>query len=251
MLPKECIFNRNKLAALIVVFGALSVSTSAQACGYEPYIGEVCTFTFDYCPEGYLEANGQLLPSAQNQALFAVIGYRFGGSGANFALPDLRGRTTIGRGMPAGQTANVYQLGQSYGAVSTQLTIAQLPAHTHAATLTTGSQTITASLPVSTLVGSSTGILSALTSGQTGYLAGVSGKSGASSVNFTGPYTTTAPVAGSMATLPVTASVSVSGGTVAISPAGGASPSNTVPTISPSLAITYCISTQGIYPVHP
>lgn len=245
MLPKKCIFNRNKLTALIVVFGALSASTPVQACGYEPYIGEVCTFTFDYCPEGYLEANGQELVIAQNQALFSLLGTRFGGNGSTtFMLPDLQGRTPIGKGVPAGQTANVYQLGQSYGAVSTQLTTTQLPAHTHTAALT---QTITASLPVSTLVGSSTGTLSALANGQTGYLAGISGKAGVATATLTGPYTTTAPVAGSMATLPVT--VNASGGAVSVY--STPIPTAKVPTLTPSVAMTICIATQGLYPVRP
>lgn len=244
MSQNECIFNRNKLTALIVVLGALSASTSAQACGYEPFIGEVCTFAFNFCPEGYAEANGQTLDVNSNQALFSLLGYTYGGNGnTTFALPNLKGRAVIGKGLPPNQTTN-YQFGTSYGKFATQLDAAYLPAHTHNAALT---QTITASLPVSTQIGTSTGTLSALTSGQTGYLAGVSGKSGASSVNFTGPYTSTAPVAGSMATLPVT--VSASGGSISVSytPA----PTKSVETVTPSVAMTICIATQGLYPTRP
>ena len=244
MLPKKCIFNRNELTALIVVFGALSASAPVQACGYEPYIGEVCTFTFDYCPEGYLEANGQELVIAQYQALYSLLNTRFGGNGSTaFMLPDLRGRTPIGKGVPAGQTANVYQWGQSYGVASTQLTAAQLPAHTHTATLTTGSQTITASLPVSTVAGT----LSALNNGDTGYLATLAGSYSGRSVTLTGPYTATAPVAGSMATLPVTASIS--GGSVAV--ASTPAPTAKVPTVTPSVTMTACIAAEGIYPTRP
>ncbi|MBO0708861.1 MAG: tail fiber protein [Candidatus Dormibacteraeota bacterium] len=36
-------------------------------------------------------ARGQLLPISQNQALFSLLGTRFGGDGrTTFALPDLR-----------------------------------------------------------------------------------------------------------------------------------------------------------------
>lgn len=40
-----------------------------------------------------MSCNGALLPIQQNQALFALLGTRYGGNGStNFALPDLRGR---------------------------------------------------------------------------------------------------------------------------------------------------------------
>ena len=248
MSQNKCLFKHRRLAALLLASSALTLSTPALACGYEPFLGEVCTFTYDFCPRGYLEANGQTLQINQYQALYSLLGIRFGGNGSTtFMLPDLRGRTPIGKGALAGQTANTYQLGQSYGAVSTQLTAAQLPAHTHNAALAAGSQTITASLPVSTLVGSSTGTLSALADGQTGYLAGISGKAGVPTVTFTGPYTTTAPVAGSMATLPVT--VSASGGSVSV--ANSPTPTATVPTVTPSVAMTICIAAEGIYPERP
>jgi microcystin-dependent protein len=272
MLPKKCIFNRNKLTALIVVFGALSVSVPVQACGSDPYLGEICTFAFDYCPEGFVEADGRLLAVNANQALLSLLANRYGGDGiTNFAVPDLRNRAPTGKG----SSRDFPTIGTKYGALSATLTINQMPAHAHAAQFTpvTGNQTVNipatqgnlsvnAALPVSTQVGTTTGILSVLNNGQTGYLAGLAGKVGVPAVTFTGPYTTTQPAAGSMATLPANVTVSgtastaatsatiaaVTGGTVNVSPAGGASPSNSVPTISPSLAITYCIATQGLYP---
>ena len=247
MLQNKCLFKHHRLATLLLASCALTLSTPSLACGSDPLMGEVCMFAFDFCPYGYLEANGQTLQINQYQALYSLLGNRFGGSaGSTFALPNLRGRTMIGRGTPTNETTN-YQLGTSYGSFATQLTLAQLPAHNPTAALTADSQTITASLPVSTLVGSSTGTLSALASGQTGYLAGVSGKSGASAVNFIGPYTTTAPVAGSTATLPVTASVS--GGLVSV--AATPNPTAKVPTLTPSVAMTPCIAVDGIYPTRP
>ena len=273
MLPKKCIFNRNKLTALIVVFGALSVSVPVQACGSDPYLGEICTFAFDYCPVGFVEANGQILAAGANQALYSLLGTSFGGTaGTNFAVPDLRNRAPTGKG----SSRDFPTIGTKYGAISATLTINQMPAHVHAAQFSpvkenqtvnipasTGNLSVNAALPISTQVGTSTGILSALSSGQTGYLAGLSGKAGVPTVTFTGPYTTTQPAAGSMATLPANVTVSgtaataatsaaistVTGGSVTVNAAGGASSSNTVPTISPSLAITYCIATQGLYPV--
>ena len=47
-----------------------------------------CTNT---APSGFLKANGASLSTTTYATLFAVIGYSFGGSGASFTLPDLRG----------------------------------------------------------------------------------------------------------------------------------------------------------------
>lgn len=250
-----------------------------NACGSDPFIGQICTFVFDYCPDGFVEANGQLLPVNANQALFSLLSNRYGGNGStNFAVPDLRNRAPTGKGTSPDFPQITTQTGTKYGAPSTVLTINKMPAHNHAAQFipTTGSQTINipatpsslsivAGLPVSTVVGTTSGTVSALGNGQTGYLAGVSGKAGSFVVNFTGPYTTTQPSTGNLATLPANITVSglaataatsaaistVTGGSVAIGSTGGASSSNAVSTISPSLAVTYCIATMGIYPVRP
>ncbi|MCF6212153.1 MAG: phage tail protein, partial [Gammaproteobacteria bacterium] len=56
-----------------------------------------------YCPRGTVEAAGQLVAIAANQALFAVMGTAYGGDGrTNFGMPDLRGRTPVGAGQPSG-----------------------------------------------------------------------------------------------------------------------------------------------------
>jgi hypothetical protein len=53
--------------------------------------GAVFWFAANAAPAGYLEANGASLSTSTYAALFAVVGYTFGGSGGNFNLPDLRG----------------------------------------------------------------------------------------------------------------------------------------------------------------
>lgn len=59
--------------------------------GIDPFIGEISEFGFDFAPNGWADCAGQLLPINQNQALFALLGVRFGGDGIhNFGLPDLR-----------------------------------------------------------------------------------------------------------------------------------------------------------------
>lgn len=68
-------------------------------------IGEIKLFAGNYPPDGWAFCDGQLLPIAPNQALFAIIGTTYGGNGqTHFGLPDLRsaipvqqGTSTVGR----------------------------------------------------------------------------------------------------------------------------------------------------------
>jgi microcystin-dependent protein len=78
------------LAAMIAA-GTLAAGT-AQADS--PIIGQIQAFGFNYCPQGWMLANGAMLPISQNQALYSLIGTRYGGNGTTtFALPNLTGGT--------------------------------------------------------------------------------------------------------------------------------------------------------------
>jgi microcystin-dependent protein len=91
----------------------------------EPFLSEIRIFSFNHPPAGWALCDGQVLPIAQNQALFALLGTVYGGDGeTTFALPDLRGQVPIHRG-------NGHALGQTTGASSVTLAVAQLPQHTH------------------------------------------------------------------------------------------------------------------------
>lgn len=60
----------------------------------DPFLGEIRQTSFAFAPRGWALCNGQLLPIAQNQALFSLLGTSYGGDGrTTFALPDLRGRS--------------------------------------------------------------------------------------------------------------------------------------------------------------
>jgi microcystin-dependent protein len=61
--------------------------------------------------------------------LFALIGYTYGGSDANFKLPNIRGRTIVGHD---GATFN--PLGKIGGAETHTLTVNEIPAHNHGVT---------------------------------------------------------------------------------------------------------------------
>ncbi len=89
-------------AALALALCATGFSAT-PAAARDPFIGEVTTVGFNFCPRGWAKAEGQLLPIAQNTALFSLLGTLYGGDGrTTFGLPDLRGRNVVGTGRPLG-----------------------------------------------------------------------------------------------------------------------------------------------------
>ncbi|MBE7325814.1 phage tail protein [Nocardioides sp. Y6] len=92
----------------------------------EPFIGMVKWVAFAQPPRGWARCDGQLLPISTNQALFSLLGTRFGGDGwTNFALPDLRGCTPLGAG-------GASTMGERFGKETHTLAAAEMPQHTHA-----------------------------------------------------------------------------------------------------------------------
>lgn len=87
-------------------------------------------------PANWLLCQGQSLSTTTYAALFAVLGYTYGGSGASFNLPNLQVAFPIGSGTGMA-------LGAIGGASSTVLSAAQLPAHTHTITQVAHSHTAT------------------------------------------------------------------------------------------------------------
>lgn len=121
------------IALLLVVVATLAGPSGARA-GTDPYLGEIMLFAGTFCPRGYVECNGALLPIAQNSALFAILGTTYGGDGqTNFAMPDLRGRVPIGWGQGTGLSYRTQ--GQPGGTESEALTILQMPQHSHSVTI--------------------------------------------------------------------------------------------------------------------
>lgn len=99
-----------------------------------PYAGSTA-------PTGYLVCAGQSVSTSTYADLHGVIGYTYGGSGASFNLPDLRGRVIAGKDNMGGTTASRLtnqsgglegdNLGATGGHETHQLTEAELPSHDH------------------------------------------------------------------------------------------------------------------------
>jgi microcystin-dependent protein len=98
-----------------------------------PFVGEIRLFAGSVAPTGWAICDGQLVNREQYQMLFDLIGTTYGaGDGATtFALPDLRGRVPV-------HVAPASVLGQTGGQERVAVTVAELPAHTHALRASTG-----------------------------------------------------------------------------------------------------------------
>ena len=119
----------NKLIAILLIT-ILSSAFTSRAKATEPFIGELRTVGFNFCPRGWAAAEGQLLAISSNSALFSLLGTMYGGDGrTTFALPDLRGRTVIGAGSGPGLSPRTQ--GAKAGVETVTLATNQMPSHSH------------------------------------------------------------------------------------------------------------------------
>jgi microcystin-dependent protein len=96
----------------------------------DPFVAEIRIFPFGFAPQGWAACDGQLMPIAQNTALFSLLGTSYGGDGkSTYALPDLGGRAAIHQGQAPGLSS--YDLGQTGGTETVQLLQSELPSHGH------------------------------------------------------------------------------------------------------------------------
>ena len=70
-------------------------------------VGEIMAFGGPVAPAGWLACDGTLVSTTTYAALFAVLGYSWGGGGASFALPDMRSRSALGLGGTQGTAVGV------------------------------------------------------------------------------------------------------------------------------------------------
>ena len=96
----------------------------------DPFVAEIRMFACNFAPTGWAMCNGQLMPIAQNTALFSLIGTFYGGNGTStFALPNLQGSVAIGQGQGPGLTPR--NIGEQAGTEAVALLQAEMPSHAH------------------------------------------------------------------------------------------------------------------------
>lgn len=256
------------IAGTLGLGGGLLVAGTApaQACNMESYIGTVCAFAFNWCPRNWLPADGRLIAINGNQALYSLIGTQYGGSvqSGQFGLPDLRGRAILHYGTGPGMLPQPFAA-QS-GTQTTTLNVANLPPHNHAATFIGtggGQQTVNVPADAGTLgvsaklnakdeVGTPTlaansYLAKAPTTGFPAASIYAPSTSTSADVELSGLDVQLTGTAGHGA-ISFTYQSGITGGVVTIGNTGnGAAFSNQ----SPSLAMSYCIMINGLYPDRP
>lgn len=98
------------------------------------YPGQLADFPYGFIPPGWLPCDGRGANTTQQDLLFDLLRYSYGGSGATFLLPDFRGRVrpmadNIGTGS-AGRFFN-YGINGAIGQTQIALSIGNLASHTH------------------------------------------------------------------------------------------------------------------------
>lgn len=84
-------------------------------------------------PTGWLLCDGSSYTTASQPSLFAAIGYSWGGSGANFNVPNMTRRVGMGSGgSGTGTIGNA--VGNTGGEETHVLTTPEIPSHTHTPT---------------------------------------------------------------------------------------------------------------------
>ena len=96
-----------------------------------PFMSEIRMFSFNFAPRSWALCNGQILPIAQNAALFSLLGTTYGGNGVTtFGLPNLQSRVPMHAGQGSGLGSRM--LGELGGEESHTLIITEMPSHQHA-----------------------------------------------------------------------------------------------------------------------
>lgn len=207
----------------------------------EPQIptGVISQFAGLTAPGGYLRCIGQSVLTEDYPILFSVIGYRYGGSGTNFSIPDLQSRVAVGQAS-AGTFATLSNTG---GSETHTLSSTEIPAHSHANTL--GSNTVASSTHThdrgtyAAAIGATANNIAAI-----GYVAGntVAGGPTTSTYGITGPtaggqsFNHYTPVYGVSGLPSATTTVTISN----VNNAGGGTSHNN---LQPYIVLNYIIKT--------
>ena len=129
------------LVASALAVTATSFTPQPAKAQSDPFLAQLMLFGGNFCPRGWANADGTLLPVASNSALFSLLGTMYGGDGrTTFGLPDLRGRAPISVGNGPGLPSYPTQ-GAKGGSTSFTLTTLEMPSHNHTGTVRASNQT--------------------------------------------------------------------------------------------------------------
>lgn len=213
------------------------------------YIGEIRIFAGMFAPRNWEYCNGRLLQISEYSMLNYIIGDIYGGDGrTNFNLPDLRGIVPIGIGAAVGIQHPV-GLGERTGQETTQLTVNDLPAHSHHATFVGIGSGTSEPLKVDVAVNAHNGQGSE-NNPKSNYWAVGTLKDGFNTKSITDSYSADTSSLVKMNENAVNVTVTgggggITGGNVTIQETGGDQIFNNR---QPSLGINYIICVNGIFP---
>lgn len=109
--------------------------TSAFTAQEKPVTGDMKMSFVGNDHIGWMKCDGRAVSTAQYNLLFQVIGYQFGGSGVSFNLPNPSGGIVGVVGQRTGSVVTtLHPAGQDVGEEKHQLTIPEMPSHTHGVT---------------------------------------------------------------------------------------------------------------------
>ena len=103
----------------------------------EDLLATIYMAAFNWAPENFALCNGGILNISEYNALFALLGTKYGGNGrSTFALPDFRGRVPVHQGSyEVFGEEFTYPVGSTGGETTVALTMDEMPIHNHGVTL--------------------------------------------------------------------------------------------------------------------
>ncbi|WP_045826327.1 phage tail protein [Teredinibacter turnerae] len=191
----------------------------------QPILGDIHLFGFNFGQEGWALCQGQLMAIQDNTALYSLIGTHYGGDGrSSFGIPDLRGRVPLGTGNPPG--GSQWPMGRGAGSETCVIEESQMPTHSHPANFSSQASLVGTTDPADLATPETGAVLANV----------VAGGTGTDKPEKIYTVTTANPVA--LGGLDVTGEVQV----------GNAGNSSLFSLLQPSLAVSYAIATEGVYP---
>ncbi len=207
----------------------------------EGTMSEVRGFAGPFAPRNWAYCNGQILPIADFNALYSLLGNRFGGDGrVTFALPDLRGRVMVHMGAyPGGEVRTFAEAG---GIERVVLTKNEMPIHNHLASAAGGVAPVSGSATATMHVNNGNGTIHT-----------PKGNFLAAEENETNLYATSSSGTDALSDQAITVntnnlSVDTSGIQVLVGNTGG---DESHYNMQPFLVMSWIICVEGLYPSRP